>query len=655
MDERSRLTPAATAAIFLLAAVGAVLVWWGWKQGAYFGPVFYPGAIGIFCLVGLYVLIVPFPGRLDGPARIAVLAMAGLALWTLLSVFWTPIPGAAVEYGERVFVYAALFLLAIWATRALGARMDMALLSVAVAGAALGIATTIALGTRTDVTWLLHEDATLRFPIGYRNANACFFLTTLWALLGLAMPRERHWALRALAIACGTVVVDLAFLSQSRGSIPAFLLALLVFVALNRHRLRGATMAALALVPAIPAAPAILAVYRYGKADPGVVGPLHHAAAWVGLSALISLVLAALVLGAIDPRLRLGDARVRAISWAGAVAAALVVVVGAGVYLAGHGGPVHFVDQRVKQFDKVGYPNLHGQGVRFGVNVGSNRHDFWRVAADEGLAHPVLGAGAGSFQFAYLKHGRSGETPHDPHSLEALVFSELGFPGAIALIVFLVACVLAIFRSRRRGPPTVTALVAAAAAGGTQWFVHTSYDWFWQYPAIAAAGLVMLGIACAPGLDADDTEGSEGIVRSVRFTAAAVVGLLALAAVPLFLAASYTRRAEGEAERDPAAAVADYKRAGQLNPLIDGPLIGKALVESRVGDDALAAQTLREASDRVPDDYVPYYLLGEILAESNPVAARAATAKARELAPRGRAVIELQERLAAAAKKPAKR
>src|SRR6185503_12947785 len=165
MDERSRLTPAAATAIFLLAAAGVVLVWWGWKQGAYFGPVFYPGAIGIFCLVGLYLLIVPLEARFDGPARVAFLALAALALWTLVSVFWSPIPGAAVEYGERVFLYAAFFLLA-----------------PAVAGALLGIATTIAIGTRTDVTWLLHEDATLRFPIGYRNANAAFFLICFWAL-----------------------------------------------------------------------------------------------------------------------------------------------------------------------------------------------------------------------------------------------------------------------------------------------------------------------------------------------------------------------------------------------------------------------------------------------------------------------------------------
>jgi hypothetical protein len=645
MDERSRLTPAAATAIFLLAAAGVILVWWGWKQGAYFGPVFYPGAIGIFCLVGVCLLVVPGGGRIDGPARIAFLALAGLGLWTLLSVFWTPTPGAAVEYGERVFVYAAFFLLGIWATRYLAGRGELALLAPALAGAALGIATTIAIGTRTDVTWLLHEDGTLRFPIGYRNANAAFFLICFWALVGLALRRERHWAARAVAIAAATMLADLAFLSQSRGSIPAFVLAFLAFLWLARQRLRVVVTTALALLPLIPAAPAILAVYRYGEANAGVVGPLHHAAHWVALSALISLLLAAGALGILDPRLRLGDARMRSLSVATGIGALVVVVLGAGIYLAGHGGPIDFAKQRIDQFEKVGYPNLHGQGVRYGVNVGSNRHDFWRVSADEGIANPLLGGGAGSFQFAYLKHGRSGETPHDPHSIEALAFGELGIPGLALLIVFVAAAVAAVWRARHRGPPAAAALVAAGAAGATQWFVHNSYDWFWQYPAIPIAGLLMLGIACAPGV-VQFAEGEEGASPAARRVGALLCGLLALAAVPLFLSAAYLKRAEDEGETNAVAAVADYKRAAQLNPLVDTPLIGKAVVEARVGDDAPAVQALDEAVDRVPDDYLSHLLLAELLAESHPRKALEEVTEARRLSPRGPEVIELQRELA---------
>jgi O-Antigen ligase len=638
---------AAAAAAFFLVILTILFGWWAWKQGAYFGPVFYPGAIGLFLVLALYLLIVPCPLRIDGGARLALLALTGLAAWTLLSIFWTPVPAAAVEYSERAFAYAAVLFVAIWATRMLGPRMWAGLGPIAVAGAVVGVVTTIAIGTRTDVTWLLHEDGTLRFPIGYRNANAAFFLISMWALVGLAASGRGRWAVRALGLAAATVVVDLAILSQSRGSIPAFAIAFLVYLAVSPRRLRATAFLALAILPAAPAMPKMLDVYRYGHADPGIVGPLHHAALAVALSGLLSLVVAAIALGAVEPRLRLGPARVRALSWGTGIAALIVIVVGAGVYLGRHGGPVKFVEERIDQFEQVGYPNLHGQGVRFGVNVGSNRHDFWRVSADEGLAHPLLGGGAGSFQLAYLLHKRSDESPRDPHSIEALAFSELGFPGLLLVIVFVVGGCLAVYRSRRRGPPGTAVLVAAGAAGATQWFVHTSYDWFWQYPAIAVAGVFMLGVACAPGV----TTVEEGLPRPLRWTAVAWAALLALVAVPLLLSDAYTKRAEDEPGRDAAGAVTDYKRAAELNPLSDRALIGKAVVEARVGDDALAVQTLHEASGRVPDDYVPYYLLAEVLAQSKPGAARAAAAKARSLNPRGPEVIVLQRRLAKAHEK----
>jgi hypothetical protein len=636
------LSPAAGAAAFFLVILTILFGWWAWKQGAYFGPVFYPGAIGLFLVLALYLLIVPCPLRIDGGARIALLALTGLAAWTLLSIFWSPVPAAAVEYSERAFAYAAVLFVAIWATRMLGPNMWAGLAPVAIAGAVVGVATTIAIGTRTDVTWLLHEDGTLRFPIGYRNANAAFFLISMWALVGLAASGRGRWAVRALAMAMATVLVDLAILSQSRGSIPAFAIAFLIYLAISPRRLRATIYVVLALLPAAPAMPKMLDVYRYGVADPGIVGPLHHAAVAVALSGLLSLVVAAVAIGAVEPRLRIGEGRVRAISWATGIAALVVVLVGAGVYTGRHGGPVNFVEERIDQFDQVGYPNLHGQGVRFGVNVGSNRHDFWRVSVDEGLAHPLLGGGAGSFQLAYLLHKRSDESPRDPHSIEALAFSELGFPGILLLLAFVVGGCMAVYRSRRRGPPGSAVLVAAGAAGAAQWFVHTSYDWFWQYPAIAVAGVFMLGVACAPGL----TAAEEGLRRPVRWTAAGWVALLALAAVPLFFADAYTKRAEDEAGSDAAGAVTDYKRAAELNPLSDRALIGKAVVEARVGDETLALRTLGEASDRVPDDFVPYYLAAEIQAESNPAVARAAAAKARSLNPRGPEVIVLQHRLA---------
>jgi hypothetical protein len=645
-----------TIAAVLLVGLGAILAWWGWKQGAYFGPVFYPGAICLFALAALFLLFVPLGFRVDGPVRVALCGIVGLAAWTLLSMLWSPVPASALKYAERVFAYAALFWFGIWVTRMLGRRMLLALAPVAVAGALVAIATTLVIATGSDVTWYLHGDATLRFPIGYRNADAAFFLIALWALLGIAAWSEWAWPLRAAAIAFGTMTIELAVLSQSRGSLPALAVALLVFLLLAPGRLRAAMVVALAAIPVAPAVPALLDVYQHGLANPAVVAPLHHAAQAVLWSTLLSFVVAAVALRLLYPRLHLGPARIRAISWVSAIAAIAVVVVGGAIFVSKHGGPVGFVDQRLDQFSAVGYPDLSSQGVRFGANVGSNRHDFWRVSLDEGLEKPLLGAGAGSFPIVYLQNKRSEESPQDPHSVEALAFSELGAPGLILLVVFVVAAAAAAVRSRRRGAQVGAALAAAGAAGGAQWFVHSSYDWFWQYPGVTALGLYMLGVAAAPGLEAagllpgsrSDGDGDGAANRGgglARGAIAAAALILALVAAPLFLSDRYVRQAEAEAAGDPGQALADYDRAADLNPLANQPLVAKGALASSLGERRLALESFREAAERVPDDFAPHWYIARELAPVDRRAAVAALREARQLNPQGREVRELEREL----------
>ena len=633
-------------AIPLLIAALALFGWWGWKQGAYFGPVFYPGAIALFLLIALALVIIPVPGRLDPFAGVALASVAGLGAWTLASILWTPTPAAALADAERVFAYAALFAVGLWTVRLLGERLIGSLLPVAIAGALVGVATVIAIGTGSDFNWYLHSDATLRFPIGYRNANAAFFLTCLWPLIGVATHNEWRWQLRAPLIAAATLLVELAILAQSRGSLPAAAIALLAMLVLSPHRLRTAVVVALAAIPAIPALPALLDVYRHGTADPGVVPLLHDAARAVALSTAGSLLLAALALGLVYPRLRLGPSRVRAISWVAGVAASLAVLAGGAVFIASHGGPVGFVDQRVKEFGKVGYPDLRSQGIRYGANVGSNRHDFWRVGLDEAADHPLLGGGAGSFQLTYLRHRRSGESPRDPHSLIVRIASELGLPGLALLIAFVVGCLGAAIRSRRRGP-LAAALVAAALAGGVQWFVQGSYDWFWQYPGVSAPGFYLLGVAAGPAL-AGRRSAPAG--APLRWALAAALVAVALIAMPLFVSDRYTQRGLDEAADDPASALRDLERAADLNPLSDQPLIERGALAASLGDRALAVRSFREATERVPDNYASRWFLARELLRSRPAAARAALVRARELNPRGPEVLALEKRLKAQAR-----
>jgi hypothetical protein len=633
-DPRTRI------AALLLAAVTALIGWWAWKQGAYFGPVFYPGAFVVFGLLALLLAFAPLAVRLGGPARVALPALVALSAWILLSGLWSPAPAAAFSYGAHAFLYVAVFALGLWTTNLLAGRMLLALTPIAIAGALVAIATVVALATGTDPTWYLHSDATLRFPIGYRNANAAFFLICLWSTLALAAESDWRWQLRALAVGAGTVLIELAFLSQSRGSIPGAVLALLVYLILSPKRLRAAVVLSLMALPALLAIPTLLDVYRHGTDNAAVIPLLRDSAKAIAATGLLSLLVAGLALGGIAPRLRLRERTVASISRVAAVAALLVVLVGGAVFVSRHGGPIGFVNQRVQEFDKVGYPDLRGQGIRYGANVGSNRHDFWRVSIDEGRANPLFGGGAGAFKSVYLQHRLSDESPEDPHSMEALMLSELGFPGLLLLATFVVAAALAGLRSRRLGP-LAAGLVAGALAGATQWFVQGSFDWLWNYPGITAPAMFLLGVAAAPALlDPFAT-------RSTRPRALAVVALigLALLVVPLFLADRFAQRGYDESRAEPQAAISDLERAAELNPFEATPLLSKGAIELKLGETGQALTAFHEAARREPDNYAAYYYLASAQAASDPAAARVAIRKARDLNPSEPGIVALWRRL----------
>ena len=152
------------------------------------------------------------------------------------------------------------------------------------------------------------------------------------------------------------------------------------------------------------------------------------------------------------------------------------------------GGPAH-----------RGTPDLASQGSRYGLNVSSDRGEFWRVALDDFDRHPLDGDGAGGFRASYLLHGEAGVQPEDPHSIEMLMLSELGIPGALLLLAFVGGGAVAIVRSRRLGREEAM-LAAAALAVGSYWFAHASVDWFWSYAAITLPAPFVIGAAAAPAL-----------------------------------------------------------------------------------------------------------------------------------------------------------
>lgn len=615
-------------AIGIVGILAIVFVWWAWKEGAYFGSVFLPGAILIYGLVIVLLLGAPFNGRLSTPVWVAVGAIVALAVWTLLSIIWTDSRDAAVQDAERAMLYAAVFVLGLWCCNLAGRRMLLPLAVVAATGAAIGIVITVTLASGNDVTSYVHADATLRFPIGYRNAEAAFLMICLWPTIVLAADSGLAWQLRALLVGSATMLLELVVLAESRGSLPAAVVALTVFLVLSPRRLRAATFLTLAGFPVLFALPTLLDVFQHGHGGPGLLPFLRDAARAIALTSLGSVALAAICIRGVESRLNLGRQRVQLISRVAAVLAIGAVLVGGTVFVAKRGGPIKFIDQRASEFGQVGYPDLSKQGTRFGANVGSNRHDFWRVALDQGRGQLLIGEGAGSFAAAYLQHRKSTESPKDPHSVEMLMFSELGAVGLLLLAAFLGASAVAGIRSRRLGP-SAAALVAAAFGSGAYWLVHASYDWFWHYPTVTAPVMFLLGAAVAPPL----LDRAARVNCRVRLTAVPIFALALVVAVPLFLSQRYANRAYDEYQGDPAAALSDLSDSADLDPYDPEPLLARGVLESRLGKPQQAVSAFRDAIERQHDNFAAHFFLAKALAPTDPVAARVEAREALRLNP----------------------
>jgi hypothetical protein len=620
--------------------VTALFGWWAWRDGAYFGQVFYPGAIGLFALLAVLAIGAPLRARLRGPGLVAVVSLAALALWMGLSLLWTSTPESAALYTEHALLYLGLLGAGFWVCKLLGSRGILALLPVAVAATAVGIGVVIVLATGTDLQSYFHADATLRFPIGYRNANAAFFLIALWPLVALATEgRAPAWC-RGLAVGSATMLLELAVLAQSRGSIPAAAIGLLAFLAMSPRRVRAAAFVVLAAAPMLIALPTLLHVYQHGGLNAGIIPLMRDSARAIALTAFGSALVATAYTGLVEPMIRPSPETARRGSWALGILVAVAVVSLAAVFFAQRGGPFHFIDQRLNQFDQSQSAELGDQSARFGTNVESHRSDFWRVAWHEGLDHPLLGGGAGSFELSYQRNRNGYETPKDPHNVELLMFSELGLPGILLFVAFLVAAVTAAVLSRRKGL-TAAGLSAGAVGSAGYWLLHSSYDWLWNYPAITAPVMFLLGASLVAGVSRGDAEAP----RRFRVPVLVACALCALAALPLFLSVRYTQRGLAESEADPAKAVGDFNQAASLDPFAVEPLLYKGLAAARLGDPEAALGAYEEARRRQPQSYAPYYFAATVLAHSHPRRAAAQLAQAASLNPRDPQVRQLTRSL----------
>ncbi len=134
---------------------------------------------------------------------------------------------------------------------------------------------------------------------------------------------------------------------------------------------------------------------------------------------------------------------------------------------------------------------------------GAGRHDFWRVAIDAFGEKPLLGHGAGTYEFSWEKL-RSIELPvHDAHSLYLEAFAELGIVGGLlvlGLVGSLLWCGFAAWRDAA-GPQRERYAVLLAAM--LAFAVGAAFDWFWEIAGLGALFFLAAGVVVAGALQPD--------------------------------------------------------------------------------------------------------------------------------------------------------
>jgi hypothetical protein len=607
----SLVPTAATSVIFFALA---------WReQGSILAEDWLPYALG----AGLLVATVIASGAALRP-RSACLAglgaLAALAAWTALSASWSPVPALARDEALLVVFYGLVLAVPLLTLRS-DAERTGAIVIVIAASASLVVGTAvrlIAADSPADLYWSMRLGSPMRYP----GADTALFLTSFWPAAALAASRRLNPALRALAIGGAVALLAGWLMTQSRAGAVSLAVSAIVVFAFAPARLR-------LLVP-VAAAGALAGSSYYPLTDPfrergaDLEPAIREAATWALVLSLAG-VLVGLAYALADRRLALPPRIVRV----AAVAAVTVLVLGAAggvaAFAATVDAPVDYVGDRWDQFKRQ--PGTE-TGSSHLLTIGSNRYDFWRVALEEFREHPLQGAGARAFGPAYVRHGRTDETPQRAHSLEFDLLGETGLIGLALAMAALVPLARIIVRRARSD------LVAAGVLGAVAyWVVHASGDWTWTFPAVGLPFFLLLGA------------GSAGVERPRIAPRPALATGLALAAVSLLvfappsLSSRYTARALGQSASD---AKDELRWARRLDPLSIDPLIAEAQLASAPGG---AVAPLREAVEREPRSVAPRYLLGvAYLNAGKPVEARRELREALRLAPRSYTVRQALER-----------
>jgi hypothetical protein len=611
---KARLGPHTPAACFGLASVGLMLVW-AVHNGGYDSETWYWGALASLGLLAAAGVLLAGRIRITRGRLIILGLFSAYVAWCYLSMIWAQSPGNALDGANQALLYLLVFavmLLVPWTAQA----GFIALAAYVIGVGVIGVVLLFRLAAADHVTSLVIHGR-LAAPTGYINATAALFTIDALAATALAARRELPGLVRGLLFALACSSLQLAVIVQSRGWLFTLPLVGVAAIFVVADRLRVVVAAILPIAATLVLLHRLLAVFQTSA-----TGGLNHASSRAGQAGLLVCAVVFVVGTLLAWADSLWPLPPLSPTWRrvlGTAVATLAVagLAGAGTY-ATHGHPFHFLSRQWNGFSHV-EQNFSTQS-HFG-DVGTSRYDFWRVALDAALAHPVQGLGEDNFADYYVKHRRTSEEPSWTHSIELRLLAQTGIVGFVLFAAFMVGALWLAARARLRGPPAVRGLVGVALLPLVVWLIHGSLDWFWEIPALSgpALGFLAMGSGLEATVAGRDPRSAERRPRPRPFPrwGAIAAGGAALVAGVIVLGFPYLSIREvslATDSRQPATALRDLARAADLNPLSANPGRLAGVIALQNGQYAVAQNRFRQSIDREPGGWLAW--LGAGLAAS---------------------------------------
>ena len=222
-----------------LAAL-ALFVVWATSQAGYPVTHWAPGGLIVLVLLAIALAIVRAARRGGAaPGEVALGALAAYTALSYLSILWAAVPGDAWEGANRTLLYLLVFaLFACWRQRGASAALLLCAWTLAMIALAAFAALHLDAAGAARACRRCCRAGAWHYPSGYPNANAAQWLMAFWPALLLARSERLPWGLRGLLAGGAVLLAEVALLSQSRGSLYATPVMLVLVFALLPGRTR---------------------------------------------------------------------------------------------------------------------------------------------------------------------------------------------------------------------------------------------------------------------------------------------------------------------------------------------------------------------------------------------------------------------------------